>query len=367
MLDSLYEAPLESKGWVCFLQALECELEGGVAMLCMPAPSDHEPGTVIAPSLGVEFIESYRRQWFRCDPWLREAHGLPVGEVVLHEGRIGGHALAETPFYREWMAPQGLRPDRVLGAVGDRDAHHPPALLTVFRRTQGEPPAIGLLRELMPHLRRALRMHFRCTRLAAERGALAVALDRVPLGAIVVDRSLRVQWTNRSADRLLARREALVLDRDGLHATQPEDNLRLRRLLADAFEGTRRLGAHGALLFERFAGRAPLRASVSRVCSQGLNGPEVALAVIFVTDSEADVELPAEALGRFHGLTGAESALVRELANGRSLQEAAVRLNITEGTARQRLVQVFGKTGAARQSALLRLVLTGPESLLSQP
>jgi DNA-binding CsgD family transcriptional regulator len=85
--------------------------------------------------------------------------------------------------------------------------------------------------------------------------------------------------------------------------------------------------------------------------------------VIFVSDPEVEVELPAAAASRLHGLTSAESALVRELVNGRSLQDAATRLNITLGTARQRLVPIFEKTGTGRQPELLRLMLSGPESL----
>jgi DNA-binding CsgD family transcriptional regulator len=176
-----------------------------------------------------------------------------------------------------------------------------------------------------------------------------------------------VQATNRCADRLLARRDGLVLDRDGLQAARPEDDTRMRRVLTSAFEGTQRLEAGGALLLERAAGRRPLRASVSRVpLGEREDGSESALVVVFVSDPEAEVELPADALSRFHALTGAESALVRELVNGRSLQEAAVRLRITEGTARQRLVQIFEKTGTGRQSELVRLVLTGPESLIAE-
>jgi DNA-binding CsgD family transcriptional regulator len=87
------------------------------------------------------------------------------------------------------------------------------------------------------------------------------------------------------------------------------------------------------------------------------------LALLFVSDSEAEAELPTSALSRLYGLTPAEAALVRELANGRSIQEAAVRLGITIGTARQRLVQIFDKTGTERQASLVRLVLTGPEGL----
>ena len=367
LLDFLYEAPLEPKGWVPFLRALECDLGGGIAMLCMPAPSNDEPGSVVAPSLDLEWVESYRRTWFRCDPWLAESNALPVGEVVVRGGGLGEQPLAERPFHREWMQPQGLLPELGIGAVADRDALRSPSLLTVFQRGDTRPGrhAIALLHELMPHLRRALRTHFGSTRLVAERAALAAALDRLPLGAICVDRCHRVQLTNRCADRLLARRDGLVLDRDGLHAARPEDDARLRRVLADAFGDTQRLEAGGALLLERSAGR-PLRACISRVRSGEREGSEVALAVVFVSDPEAEVELPADALGRFHALTSAESALVRELANGRSLQAAAVRLKITEGTARQRLVQVFEKTGTGRQSALVRLVLTGPESLLGE-
>ena len=368
LLDCLYEAPLEPKGWVSFVRTLERSLDGGIAVLCIPTPSNEVPGSLVAPSLELQFVESYAETWFRCDPWLREANALSVGDVVVHEGWVGGQPLIETSFYQEWMQPQGLLPDLLLGGVGDRDAHRPPSLIRVFQRSDTRPgkQALGLLRALMPHLRRALRTHFASVRLDAERDALAAAAERLPLGLIVIDRRYRVHVTNRCADRLLARRDGIVLDRDGLHAVRPEDDARLRRVLADAFEDTQRLEAGGALLLERSAGLRPLRASVSRVPSRGRDGSEVALAVVFVSDPEAEVQLPADALSRFHGLTSAESALVRELANGRSLQEAAGRLKITEGTARQRLVQVFEKTGTGRQSALVRLVLTGPESLIAE-
>jgi len=366
LLDRLYEAPLEQKGWASFVGTLERSLGGGVAMLCMPAPSIDEPGVVVAPSLGLEFIESYRETYFRSDPWLREANTLPVGGVVIREGHVGGQPLAATSFYREWMEPQCLLPDFLLGGVADRDAHQPPSLITVFQRIGTGPRerVIGLLRALMPHLRRALRIHFASARLHAERGALAAAMDQLPQGVIVIDRRHRVHATNRCADRLLARRDGLILDRDGLHAARPEDEARLRHMLGDAFGSVPCRKPKRAVSLERPSGGSPLRASVCRVPSREGEGSAVSLAVMFVSDPEAEVALPSDVLGCLHGLTSAESALVRELTNGRSLQEAAVRLRITEGTARQRLVPIFEKTRTARQSALVRLVLTGPESLI---
>jgi DNA-binding CsgD family transcriptional regulator len=365
LLDCLYEAPLEPKGWSVFARALERALEGGIVVLCMPAPGGEETAAVVAPSLDLPFVDAYRRSGHRCDPWLHEALTLGVGEVVVRGRRIGDQLLTETAFYREWMAPQGLLGDFLLGSVVERDPLRRLSALAVFTRCDTRPGrgATALLRRVVPHLRRALRVHYANARLATERGALAAALDRLPLGVILVDRHCRVHATNRCADRLLARRNGLALDREGLHAERPDDDARLRRLLADVFDASGPLEAGGALLLERSPGLKPLRASVSRAPAHEGHGGAAALAVLFVSDPEVEVELPAAAANRLHGLTSAESALVRELVNGRSLQDAAARLHITLGTARQRLVPIFEKTGTGRQPELVRLMLSGPESL----
>jgi DNA-binding CsgD family transcriptional regulator len=364
LLDRLYEASFEPKGWPAFLLGLERFLGGGVAMLCMPAPSPDRPGTVVAPSLNPSFVESYGAHHFRQDPWLRDAHATAVGEVVHPKHDAQGERLAETPFHREWMKPQGLVAHGLLHGVVDRHADGTCALITVFR-SGGSGPARGAadsLRELMAHIRRALRAHTEHARLHAERASLAAALDHLPLALIVVDRHHRVHLSNRDGSSLLARRDGLILDREGLHGSRPEDDARLRRALVEVCNGAPGAATGRTLTLARTSGRAPLRARVLRVpVPEG--GSAESLALLFVSDREAEVELPTAALSCLYGLTPAETALVRELANDRSIQEAAVRLGITIGTARQRLVQIFDKTGTTRQASLVRLVLTGPEGL----
>jgi DNA-binding CsgD family transcriptional regulator len=362
LLDRLYEAPFEPKGWSPFLLALERFLGGTVGMLCMPAPSFRQPGVVIAPS------EAYRRRYHRIDPWLREARLLPAGEIISRRGAVGGQPLVRTPFYREWMAPQGLRAEPPLGGVLERDEQGGCTLITLFRRSDARPGrrVSPVLADLMPHLRRAVRMHAEHARLHADRRSLAAALDRLPMAVIVVDRRHHVHLSNQRGDGLLARRDGLVLDRDGLHGTRPEEDLRLRRALAEVCDAAEGSDAGVSLTIARSPGRAALRASVLRVPPQEGTGLGTGLAALFVSDPEEPIELPAATLKQLYGLTRAESALVRELANGRSVQEAARQLGITEGTARQRLVQVFGKTGTRRQANLVWLVLTGPESLRTE-
>jgi DNA-binding CsgD family transcriptional regulator len=65
-------------------------------------------------------------------------------------------------------------------------------------------------------------------------------------------------------------------------------------------------------------------------------------------------------LSDLYGLTRAESRLAAKLAQGRSLEEAASMLNITIETARSYSKRVLSKTGAKRQSELVRLLLLGP-------
>jgi DNA-binding CsgD family transcriptional regulator len=58
----------------------------------------------------------------------------------------------------------------------------------------------------------------------------------------------------------------------------------------------------------------------------------------------------------FH-LTGAETMLAIQLANGLSLEEAAAALNIKRNTARAHLRSIFSKTGVRRQTELVRIFL----------
>ena len=68
-----------------------------------------------------------------------------------------------------------------------------------------------------------------------------------------------------------------------------------------------------------------------------------------------------------HGLTAAETALVAALANGATVTEFAAQRGVSIHTARNQLKAVFQKTGARRQTELLRFVLTGDAKTSSTP
>jgi DNA-binding CsgD family transcriptional regulator len=64
-------------------------------------------------------------------------------------------------------------------------------------------------------------------------------------------------------------------------------------------------------------------------------------------------------LQRMLAVSPAQARLAIALFKGRSVKEAAAELSITEGSARQYLKQIFDKTGARRQSDLVRMIYDG--------
>jgi DNA-binding CsgD family transcriptional regulator len=81
-------------------------------------------------------------------------------------------------------------------------------------------------------------------------------------------------------------------------------------------------------------------------------------ALLLINDPDRAVQFPTDRLARAFGLTGAEAKLCAALATGTSLSAYAEAAEITIGTARWYLKQALAKTGAHRQSELVRHVLT---------
>jgi DNA-binding CsgD family transcriptional regulator len=169
--------------------------------------------------------------------------------------------------------------------------------------------------------------------------------DLLPHGVILCDRRGKVLFANCLAEALLAKADALCVDRSGeIRGRIPAETACLRQALETG----------GAVRASRESGETlPLL-----VCPLPPDG-----AVIFVGDRESSMAGTREAIAHWYDLTPAEARLAAALAEGESLEEAAGLLGITRNTARTHLKRIFAKTGTNRQGALVRLLLTGPATL----
>jgi DNA-binding CsgD family transcriptional regulator len=250
------------------------------------------------------------------------------------------------------------------------------------------PADLQRMKSLFPHLERAVRIHRRLVRAGGLQDGMTAALDRMPLGAILTDRFGRAVWMNRPAEELVRHADGLRL-RDGrIEATVNNGvSAELRRLILGAaglgdnagVRAARRNNAGaangrdlaaaaeagGLLQLPRPWPLRPLTVMVTPLAAAG-RFADAALdfdlgrptALLLVSDPERAVQLPTDHLARTFGLTGAEAKLAAALAAGTSLVDYAGAACITIGTARWYLKQALAKTGAHRQSELVRHVIS---------
>jgi DNA-binding CsgD family transcriptional regulator len=207
---------------------------------------------------------------------------------------------------------------------------------------------------------------------------LAAALDRMPLAAILCDRAGRALWLNRAAEEMARRGDGVRL-RDGQVEAAAGNGATagLRRLIDGAALDARPLAARGngwsgdgaaddaggTLPLPRPWPRKPLTAVVTPLpataplADMALDRGRPA-ALLLINDPDRAVPLPAARLASAFGLTSAEARLAAALATGTSLSDYADAAQITIGTARWYLKQALAKTGAHRQSELVRHVIT---------
>jgi DNA-binding CsgD family transcriptional regulator len=85
---------------------------------------------------------------------------------------------------------------------------------------------------------------------------------------------------------------------------------------------------------------------------EGLAGTP-AKAAIFITEPDARASMDADLIAESFGLTRREAAVAAHLGMGLDIADTAATLAIAIGTVRAHLKQVFEKTGARSQSALV--------------
>jgi DNA-binding CsgD family transcriptional regulator len=219
---------------------------------------------------------------------------------------------------------------------------------------------MALLKALMPHMQRALKIHMHLAEANLKQREFVEALEPMTVGVILVTVSARVLFANRSARRLLDDRDGLMIDRQVLRAVRSRETNALHALIGctAASCGNRESTSAGGLNVSRANGRRALQVLVSRIRpQQSLHLGERAVAAIYVTDPEQVSEKPEVVLMRLYRLTPAEAKVAALIVRGMSARQAAEGLAISYNTVKSHLKGVFAKTGTSGQGDLIRLIV----------
>jgi DNA-binding CsgD family transcriptional regulator len=364
-IDRIYQAAIAPECWRAFLESLAEELRARTLHLSFRLPRDGDRGVVFSLGMDESFVSAYRTHFHLIDPWMPSLGAERAGEVHGLEEFISDGQLERTAFYDDWMRPQGIfyafgaflrksgSRDLVSSLSGFRDRGSGP-----FRKEE-----LDRIRPLVPHLQRALVIHDRVHAAELRAGAAADALDRIVGGVVLLDERGDTLVTNRSADRILAENDGLVLDRGGPRAATREQTGELRRLVAEASDTRAGKGEKAAAVLRlvRPSGRPALEAVVAPICPESSSlFHERATAAIFVSESGAQSERPVARLRRIYGLTPAAAEVASRLVQGMRLPAISEDLGISIHTVRGHLKQLFARTGTHRQAELIRVLLAGP-------
>ncbi|HET7879871.1 MAG TPA: helix-turn-helix transcriptional regulator [Acetobacteraceae bacterium] len=364
LVGLIFEAALDPASWPAALDRLALATGSRYASL---GTFNLVTRQVAAAAVGYdpEYLRRYTEEgWATKNIHWQRSGFTPVGQVFSPEMFVPRDEFVRTDFYNEWAAPLGH--ENALGVnVLIEGANSTSAAVTrPFSKDIYSPEEQRLFAALVPHIQRAVQLQHRLAALEMHRASSVEGFNRLSDGVVIVDDEFAILFANRAAEALLAERDGVRVDSDGIAGGTQADTDTLRGLLAArAINGTP--GAGGRCQLTRREGRSPLSALVVPL-RNGADWPVLLRRhanLVFLTDPDHEARARFTALRGQFGLTRAESAFLAEIVKGDGLQAAADRLGVSLATARTHLRHVFDKTGTRRQAELVKLAATGPGTL----
>ncbi len=367
LIGLIYDAATQPDQWPEFARNL-CQVipstDSNIQSTDLVADRTHIAFTMASP----EAIQLYFARYHHLNPlWHRDVPFMQTGRIFKSHETCPPEEFEQTEFYQGFFRPMNIFHALSVNVLKEGDIT---GNLTLARSKEMgiyTDEEAHLLSLLVPHLQRAFRIGQILEGFRLEREMLNQALSKLPQGAIIVSRTGHLMFANPSAEKILARKDGLGINRQGnLEATSASDHKRLRQMIETAGQPASGLPAQCGGLFqlERPSCLRPLSLLIAplslEISNYNFHQPSV---LIFISDPEQQTEAVEEGLQQLYGLTPAESRLATILMRGLNIVEAAAEIGVSQNTARTQSKRIFQKTGTHRQSELVNLLLSSPATI----
>ncbi|MBP0631109.1 helix-turn-helix transcriptional regulator [Cupriavidus sp. AcVe19-1a] len=360
LLAQLYQGPTEAVPWAGFLETVRQRLDAVFVTLVLRHPATDRPGLIVNASAYGPHLPgepSYSERYYALCPFL----DLHPDRLFSADELFGEAGWLAHPFYAQYLAPLKLR--YILAA----NLVTPDGVECALFISRGEASddfgatEKAVLQGLLPHLKRAVDLHAAFDLLQSERALYAEAVDRLLVGAIILDEHGKAIRSNDVARRLLQARDGLYLSDGTLHACCPVESRRFRKILEDTAQAHALATSRSEVtLLSRPTAATPLSVLVRPIplsyrTEDKARRPAVA---VFIRDPAGSPRNTHASLRKLFHLTPTEIELALLMVDGLTLDEAAVRLGVRKNTVRAHLRGIFAKTGATRQAVLVKMLLS---------
>ena len=361
LVDCAYQAAIDGDAWPAFLTRFADALHGHNTALLVNDLASKENQAIACVRTDPQRLRLYNEYYCRLNPWIdKGSSDLAFGRVTVGVGEMyfTGNELLRTEFYNDWLRPQKLKHSIAALIMASRDR----VILCSTLRSGSQGPFgakdVGFYESLLPHLRRAVLTREHATGIFdAGRQALDL-LENSPNPCILLAQTLKPVVVNRAARDLLNANCGVSLNRGMLAGARIEDTARLQKLIARA-AAARPSGGEMAIYRERGQPLLILVSPIPPRCEAPL--PSQAIVAVWISDPNREAVSRVKRIRTLFELTTAEADIAAEIAHGLSLYEIADLLEISRHTVRNHLKHIFEKTGARRQSDVVRLVLSCPD------
>ena len=360
LIGDIYDAALDSSSWPAVLKKV-CDYLGGYCAYMFVQDNFNNASNIVYSWVeNPAFHESYLTKYARINPAFPTMLLFKVGEVIASNDVLPDPQLHKTRFYKEWLAPQGYVD--CIGMVLEKSPASC-AVFVVFRDQRSgsvDETARERMALLVPHIRRAVLIGKTLDQKSVSAADLADTLDAVAAAVYLVNAEGRMVHANRSGLALLARDELLCAVGGRLLPRNPTAaHLLSEALAAASLNGDLGLGAKGTAIplitahGEHYVAHVlPLNSGARRRTS----AVHAASAALFVHKAALNIASLPEVIAKAYGLTPSELTVLFTMTDALGVRDIAKILGLSQATIKTHLHNLFGKTGAKRQSELIKLV-----------
>jgi DNA-binding CsgD family transcriptional regulator len=364
LLATLYAAPLQSEKWQAFFDHLSrlTKISSGYLI----SGSELQGYAALAgggPSFNPETLQLYEEYYGSMDPFSAPSLLDPRIAVISGEQLISQDQLRKTEFYNDLLANYEMEYMTMLSCGSTAEQTN---VMPLWRRAQDGPmddASIVLLQMLLPHAHTTIRIRTALENVDVQSQFAELALDAMSTAVFLVSATGSVQHMNKPAAALVQKADGLRLEGSVLTASDPKESALIALFISGAASvGNKNMPntPGGALNITRQKVLCPLRVAVLPIPEDHRSMMKLRCALVFVSDPEASPKSRGTFMRMLYRLTPAESRIADLLLQGLDMRRIADCLGITIETARFHLKRVLAKTGARRQTELMRLMLSLP-------
>ncbi len=368
LVETLYEAGLDSDKWQDFCDGLNAALPGARIMLQGHDIRSRTNLGLLTSNYDPREAAEYLQYYQGINVWLPLMKTAPVARVLTDADVLDRQDLVRTEFWADYVRPLGDI-SAAVGTVLFREADRILVLTANYnwaRQDRYRDKSRFLWALLTPHARRAFEIQRTIRGQKLVDRSYRQALDKVRNAVFLLDSRGRVSHLNAAAGALLRVGEVFFTDREKrLRAFDPQADRSIRTQIA-SISDRRYATLDGAVVLRPKSGARPSVATLlpfrPNIENTGLFGDfacgVVPIAMLTVVDAARDEARLRAALCASYGLTETEIEIAVLLHGGQSIHDCASLRGVSIHTVRNQVRSILEKTGTHRQSELVALTNT---------